>query len=384
MRNLPVNPLKGIPTVLALLMGLAVLTGFSSTVTAQEQGGSPEGRHLCPVEAIRNGVCDPNPNRSKPGPSSTTQRKQPQYKRVAKQTTTVAKCNVRVQQTIAVKVQTMCGPAAPTTSQKPDLPLTSQRVGVTIWRLRPVRPAYQGARILSHPEPSKPAVEYQAERIQGDPVLSYGEKVRLGIESPRDGYLYVFDRELYQDGSLSESYMIFPTTRLRDGDNRIKANRPVELPSLSDDPVYFEAKKIGLDPKKTLVGEILSIAITDKPISRLREFGRDATQVSPGDIESLENLYAGRAEVFELEQGVGSPYSIAERDAGNSSGSRLLTHADPVPQTFYLIEDKRNGGLLVSIALAYKGGERISRVEVNRRYSRLTRPISRNRDDEKK
>src|SRR5262249_25521150 len=146
----------------------------------------------------------------------------------------------------------------------------------------------QGARILSHPEPSKPATEYQAERIKGDPLLAYGDKVRLGIESPREGYLYVFDRELYQDGSWSDAYMIFPTKRLRNGDNRIKANRPIELPALSDDPFYFEAKKIGLDPKKALVGEILSIAITDKPISSLSNFGRDITKVSSADMDSLE------------------------------------------------------------------------------------------------
>jgi hypothetical protein len=362
MKTLNSNSIKINHLALSLLSGLLVMICLS--VSAAPQGQEPEvdgGRHLCPVEAIRNGVCDPNPNKNKSGSPSTAQKKEPQYKRVAKQTTTVARCNVRVQQTMAVKIEATCRPAATTASQKADLPLTSQRVGVTIWRLRPARPTYQGARILSHPESSKSAVEYQAERIQGDPVLAYGDKVRLGVESPRDGYLYVFDRELYQDGSLSAAYMIFPTTRLREGDNRIKANRPVELPSLTDDPVYFEAKKIGLDPKKILVGEILSIAITDRPISSLRDFGRDAVQVSSSNIESLEKLYAGRAEVFELEQGVGQAYSIIERDAANNSGSRLLTHTDPVPQTFYLVEDNRNGGLLVTVALAYKGTERVSR-----------------------
>lgn len=343
--------------VCSVLLGI-IITGLSTVALSQDQAGEePGGRHLCPVEAIRNGVCDPNPNKNKPGSSSTAQKKQPQYKRVAKQTTTVAQCNVRVQQTIAVKVQTTCVQATSANSQKPDLPLSSQRVGVTIWKIRPARARYSGARILSHPEPSKPATEYEAERVNGDPILAYGDKVRLGIESPRNGYLYVFDRELYQDGSLSSAYMIFPTTRLRDGDNRITANRPVELPAVTDDPFYFEAKKIGLDPKKTLVGEILSIAITDKPISSLRDFGRDITKVSSGDMESLEKLYAGRAEVFELEQGVGAAYSIVERDAANNEGSRLLTHTDPVPQTFYLVEDKRKGGLLVSIALSYSGRE---------------------------
>jgi len=177
----------------------------------------------------------------------------------------------------------------------------------------------------------------------------------MSIESPRDGYLYIFDRELYHDGSLSAPYMIFPTTRLRDGYNGIRANRPIELPARSDNPFYFEAKRAGLDPTKRLVGEILSIVITDKPLPSLSEFGRDAMQISHNQMTSLEKLYAGRAEVFELEEGVGLPYSAIERDAASSENSRLLTHTDPVPQTFYLVEEKRNGGLLVTVALAYRG-----------------------------
>ena len=340
----------------ALQSGVLVFcTGLSVWATTQQNDEGFGPRHICPVEAIRNGTCDPNPTQSKPGPSPSAQRKQPQYKRVAKQTTTVAKCNNRVKEMQIAKNRIYCESSVQTVS-KADLPLSAQKVGVTIWKIREARRDYKGARILWHPEESKPVVEYQADRISGEPVLAYGERVRLGIESPRDGYLYVFDRELYQDGSLSAAYLIFPTTRLRDGNNRIRANRPIELPSLNDNPFFFEAKKVGLDPKKTLVGEILSIAITDRPISGLTDFRRDAAQVSPIDMELVERLYAGRAEVFELEDtvGLGLPYSEAEREAGNT-GARLLTHADPVPQTFYLVEDKHSGGLLVSLALKYEG-----------------------------
>jgi hypothetical protein len=337
-----------------LLLGmLAFGSGFSISAQTQENDESPGGRHICPVEAIRNGTCDPNPANRKPESSTASGRKkQPQYKRVAKQTSTAANCNNRVKETQSLKTANVCKPPMQF-AKKQDLPLTSQRVGVTIWKIREYRSGYNGARILWHPKESKTPIEYQAERIQGDPVLAYGEKVRLSIESPRDGYLYVFDRELYEDGSLSAAYMIFPTTRLRDGNNRIRANQPIELPSLTDNPFFFEAKTVGLDPSKKLVGEVISIAISNKPITQLNVFGSDATQVSPAEMESLETFYSGRAEVFELEEGVGQPYTLTERAAANA-GARLLTHADPVPQTFYLVEDKRNGGLLVSLALKYQ------------------------------
>jgi hypothetical protein len=345
----------------ASLIAFAIVTGQVISAQAQQADEQPGGRHICPVQAIRNGICDPNPGKGKSpapgkpsGPAISVPKRQAQYKRVAKQTNTSAVCNPRVKATAGkVTAKTSVCEASPQMRQKEDLPISSQRVGVTIWKVRELSRGYTGARILSHPDRSNNPIEYQAERIQGDPILAYGDKVRLGIESPRDGYLYVFDRELYQDGSLSAAYMIFPTTRLREGNNLIRANLPIELPSLTDNPFYFEAKKIGLDQNKVLVGEVLSIAITDKPILRLGEIGRNAIQVSPNDIQSIEVLYSGRAEVFELEDGVGQPYSIAERDAANT-GARLLTHNDPVPQTFYLVEDKRTGGLLVTLALKYE------------------------------
>lgn len=342
------------------LMMLVVISSAALLFAQTEQPArSRDGRHICPVEAIRNGTCDPNPSKRgseqfKPSSAGVNGPKRtPLYKRVAQQADTAASCNLRVKalRTSSVKSTARCD----TNGFKPneDLPLSSQSVGITVWKVGEVQRGYNGARILSHPDRSGSAVEYQAERLGGDPVLAYGDKVRLGIESRKSGYLYVFDRELYSDGSLSAAYMIFPTARLLEGNNRITANKPVELPSLNDVPFFFEAKKIGIDQSKILVGEILSVVITDQPIASLKAIDRNVLQVPAGDLESIEHLYSGVAEVFELENGVGQPYSEAERDAA-MKGARLLTHADPVPQTFYLVKSKQAGGLLVTLALTYK------------------------------
>jgi hypothetical protein len=278
------------------------------------------------------------------------------YKRVAQQADTAANCNLRVKalRSSSIKSATRCDTGGFNPNQ--DLPVSSQSVGITIWKVGDAQRGYSGARILWHRDQSGSPVEYQAERLAGDPVLAYGDKVRLGIESRRAGYLYVFDRELYSDGSLSAAYMIFPTRRLLEGNNRIVANKPVELPSLDDVPFFFEAKKIGIDQSKTLVGEVLSVVITDKPIRSFNSIDRNVLQVPSGELESIERLYSGIAEVFELENGIGQPYSEVERDAA-TKGARLLTHADPVPQTFYLVKSKQTGGLLVTLALTYKDVE---------------------------
>jgi hypothetical protein len=335
-----------------------VAVGVGALLHAQQAqpGQEPDGRHVCPVEAIRNGTCVPNPT-EKQGSSVSVPKRTQMYKRVAKQTDTTAGCNVRVKSLRPSMMKNTTACDGDRVNQKEDLPLSSQSVGITIWKVQEVQRGYTGARILWHQDKSQSPIEYQAERLAGDPILAYGDKVRLGIESRLDGYLYVFDRELYSDGSLSPAYMIFPTTRLLEGNNRIVANKPVEVPSLTDVPFFFEAKKIGLDPNKTLVGEILSVVITDKPLSDFNKVDRSVLQVPAREMESIERLYSGIAEVFELEHGLGQPYSEVERDAA-TKGARLLTHADPVPQTFYLIRSKHAGGLLVSLALTYKDIEK--------------------------
>ena len=337
--------------ILSLSIVVAVCSGV---LLFAQTGQEPDGRHICPVKAIRNGTCDPNPGRKKGSDQSSvnTPKRTPMYKRVAQQADTSADCNLRLKALRPSAIKSTCDEL----NRKDDLPISSQSVGITIWKVSEVQRGYSGARILWHPDQSGSPVEYQAARLAGDAVLAYGDKVRLGIESRTDGYLYVFDRELYSDGSLSAAYMIFPTTRLLEGSNRITANKPVELPSLTDVPFFFEAKKIGIDRSKILAGEILSVVITDKPISRFNSLDRNVLQVPAAELESIERLYSGVAEVFELENGIGQPYSEVERDAA-TKGARLLTHADPVPQTFYLMKSKHAGGLLVTLALTYRDVE---------------------------
>src|ERR1044072_1248438 len=235
---------------LSLTAGKVFLVLFAfGLVRAQEAPQEPDGRHICPIEAIRNGTCVPNPTEKRGqamGSSVKVPKRTPMYKRVAKQTDTAADCNMRVKALRpSVTKSTPSCDAANRLNQKEDLPISSQSVGITVWKVQEVERGYTGARLLLHRDKSQLPVEYQAVRLAGEPMLAYGDKVRLGIESRRDGYLYVFDRELYSDGSLSPAYMIFPTARLREGNNRIIANKPVEVPSLTDVPFFFEAKKNG-------------------------------------------------------------------------------------------------------------------------------------------
>lgn len=102
-------------------------------------------------------------------------------------------------------------------------------IGVTLWRLRPARSAdSQGARILEHQGAKN--TEWTAERIEADSRISEGERVRVSIESPITGHLYVIDREQYANGTLGDAYLIFPTARTRGANNAVVAGRVMSFP----------------------------------------------------------------------------------------------------------------------------------------------------------
>ncbi|MEP7339752.1 MAG: hypothetical protein ABI977_18585, partial [Acidobacteriota bacterium] len=87
-------------------------------------------------------------------------------------------------------------------------------VGITIWRLRDaeetdknvaIKGKEDGARILVVRKGKKSA--FAAERVEASTAFTAGQKLRLSIEIPRSGYVYVIDREQYEDGSMSDPYL---------------------------------------------------------------------------------------------------------------------------------------------------------------------------------
>ncbi len=62
-------------------------------------------------------------------------------------------------------------------------------IGVTIWRLRPSRSSDEGARVLVMDGLRQN--EWTPERIEADTPLKIGDRVRISVESPRPGYLYM-------------------------------------------------------------------------------------------------------------------------------------------------------------------------------------------------
>lgn len=72
---------------------------------------------------------------------------------------------------------------------------SGHQIGVTIWRLRAAPPGSGETRILVQEDAG--TAEFIPERVGSATALREGDRVRLSIESPDSGYLYVIDRERY-------------------------------------------------------------------------------------------------------------------------------------------------------------------------------------------
>lgn len=217
-------------------------------------------------------------------------------------------------------------------------------IGVTLWRLRPAQSDdNKDARILEH-KAARPA-EWTPERIESETRISEGERVRVSIESPSTGYLYVVDREQYADGTFGDAYLIFPTARTRGGNNSVVAGRIVEFPAQEDNPPYFTLTRSRPDH----VAEALTLIVSPQPIAELAG-GAEPVKVSAEKLAQWEKDWGGRVEQFELEGGAGLPYTKAEKSAGGD-GSRMLTQGDPLPQTVLRLNTKPGNPVLAKIVL---------------------------------
>jgi hypothetical protein len=226
--------------------------------------------------------------------------------------------------------------------------LTVRQVGITIWRLRPAAALDSGGVRLLVQEDAGSA-EWVPERVAATSALHSGDRVRLTIESPEAGYLYVVDRERYASGERGAPYLIFPTLRTRGGDNQVAAGKLVEIPGQEDRPNFFSLKPSRADQ----VEEELTILLVPKPIEGL-EIGAKAAVIPAEMASGWERQWgAGKTEIFELAGGAGKAWTSAEQQAGADS-TRILTQDDPPPQSIYRVVGAKAGDpILARVQLRY-------------------------------
>jgi hypothetical protein len=229
-------------------------------------------------------------------------------------------------------------------------PGSETMLGVTLWRMRAPKPSDAAGTRLLLLDSGDQSREQTPERIDAATPLGSGDEVRITIEVPRAGYLYVIDRERYRDGTMSDPYLIYPNWQTRQGDNAVAPGRLLEIPDRRDRPNYFRIRPTRPDQ----VAEVLSLLVTPEPVSGI-SITHEALppKLDPALYAGWEKKWAVKAERFELEGGTGKVVTEKENKTG-ADHSAKLTQDDPPPQTLYRIAAKPGSAVLLEIPLQLK------------------------------
>lgn len=222
---------------------------------------------------------------------------------------------------------------------------TAEQLGVTLWRLRPEKSGDTGARLLTMKGSGQDSAKMVADRVKIDTVFQKGEKVRLSVESPNSGYLYIIDREMRTDGSVGDAYLIFPTLTTSGGNNKVTAGKLIEIPSQTDDPFYFDITPT----EKNYAGELLTFMISPTKIEGL-ELTNGPLKLPSSLVDKWETMWEGKSTTYELD-GKGRDLSYTEEEKEAGIGSRLLTQKSPAPQTLITVDASKGKPFLVSIPM---------------------------------
>lgn len=221
--------------------------------------------------------------------------------------------------------------------------LKSEELGVTFWRLRPLKED-DGDVPTFLVKVGDSSQKWAAERVKSSTRFQPGDRVRFTIEASRSGYLYIANREVYADGSTGDAEIIFPTLRTRSGDNDVSAGTLVEIPASTDSVPYFTIQAQRAD----YAGEELIVVITPNEMADIEKTLRPA----PISRDRLAKWYEWQVgeDIYDADNGEGIAYTQVEADAAQST-SRSLTREEPLPQTIYRLRIPKETPLFVLIRL---------------------------------
>jgi len=219
---------------------------------------------------------------------------------------------------------------------------TGSMLGVTVWRMRPAEESDE----VKFRVGDKFVTPVQ---VKSDTPLREGDRVRLTIEVPQSGYLYVIDREQYADGSMGPPTLIFPTRRLLQGDNAVNEKVLLSIPDVESTPPFFTLTR----SKPNQTAEVILVLVSSEPLPGIG-VGRNASltpvRLREEQVKEWMDKWAARASRFDLASGEGRP--MESEQVLVATRTRALVHEDPSPQTVYWLPEAEPGTpLMISIPL---------------------------------
>lgn len=238
----------------------------------------------------------------------------------------------------------------------PMLPSEGQDIGITVWRLRLARPNDPSSVVqrietkrIRHPPPgaSGGITSLTPERIDANIPLFEHDLVQLSVEAPPDRFVYVINRELYADGDTiyGSPFLIFPTLRTNQGFNRMEPGILINIPSMSDNPPFFEVER----SSQNHMGEELTFVFSPAKIAEF-DGKPDQTELSKDQFQRVLRWAADTGRI-ELIKGVGQSQTSEEAEASRASNTKRLKHNSAMPQMIFRVAKKSTETFTLTIVL---------------------------------
>lgn len=235
-------------------------------------------------------------------------------------------------------------------------------IGVTFWKLRPPRASEAGLLLMPVLDDNKERKMWLAERVAVDSVFDAGDRIRFAVESSDAGYLYVFGREAYADGSFGAPYPVFAASRT--GENLVRPGMLFDIPDQREDLPYLR-----MNPKQTnYAGELLTVIVSSKPLTSLLAV-EEGKLLNGNELADLE--FGTAVEIFSRTDEADKFYSQAEANSAcgvrtrelqressvtNPCGNkyRELTRDQALPQSIFRIKARPGQPAVAMIKLAVR------------------------------
>jgi hypothetical protein len=220
--------------------------------------------------------------------------------------------------------------------------MSQAALGITVWRLRVPTPADTDSRLLLY-DSGKPGSEAMIpERIDFSKPLHLGDRIRIGIEVPAKGCLYVIDRERYRDSTFGNPVLVFPALALNQGQNQVEPGQLIEIP-----PEDSSVKSLRLSKTRDdYVGEDLIFIVSPQPLKEITPAAGE--QALPSLLVNKWDKEWG-TDSLRMNQESSRPetWTIAEKDAAGPGSPTRLTLADPMPAVIMSISPMGDRPFLV-------------------------------------
>ena len=215
------------------------------------------------------------------------------------------------------------------------------QVGVTVWQVD----YGQSKGIVQVGE------EQTIERLDTNAPYREGDTIRLRIESPTAGFLYIVDQEQYADGSYGPAKLVFPTLKIRKGNNSIQAWKSIDIPGYP--AVWkFAARELQEgEARKMQTAEVLTIIISPKALVDPARITDSQLTLSKGEFEGWRAKWQTAIQQFDLEDAVGQ----AGKTKGIEQVGEEAAAEDALgPQTTYRVAIRPGNAVLVTLPLRFR------------------------------